>query len=145
VYLDESGFAQSMPRTHGYSPRGERCFGQHNWQTKERTNVIGALVAGALAAVCLFSCHIDSNVFHAWIINSLLPILPANTVIIMDNASFHKSQDTQTAIRQAGHILEYLPSYSPDLNPIEHKWAHAKAIRRKHQCSIEELFQLYVK
>ncbi|PID36836.1 MAG: IS630 family transposase, partial [Rhodobacterales bacterium] len=26
---------------------------------------------------------------------------------------------------------EYLPPYSPDLNPIEHKWAPAKARRRK--------------
>ena len=24
--------------------------------------------------------------------------------------------------------LEYLPPYSPDLNPIEHKWAHSKAL-----------------
>ena len=37
----------------------------------------------------------------------------------MDNASFHKRQDIQEAITQAGHILEYLPPYSPDLNPIE--------------------------
>ncbi|MDC9591889.1 IS630 transposase-related protein, partial [Xenorhabdus sp. XENO-10] len=29
VYLDESGFAQSMPRTHGYSTKGWRCFGTH--------------------------------------------------------------------------------------------------------------------
>ncbi|WP_348983415.1 transposase [Piscirickettsia salmonis] len=34
----------------------------------------------------------------------------------------------------------YLPSYSPDLNPIERKWAEAKAIRRKYRCSIEDLF-----
>ncbi len=59
----------------------------------------------------------------------------------MDNASFHKRLDTQAAIRQAGHQLEYLPPYSPDLNPIEHKWAQAKAIRRKQRCSIEEIFQ----
>ncbi|MDP3010106.1 MAG: transposase, partial [Methylococcales bacterium] len=27
--------------------------------------------------------------------------------------------------------LEYLPPYSPDINPIEKKWAQAKAIRRQ--------------
>ena len=26
VYLDESGFAQQMPRTHGYSKKGTRCY-----------------------------------------------------------------------------------------------------------------------
>ena len=27
VYLDESGFAQDMPRTHGYSKKGTSCYG----------------------------------------------------------------------------------------------------------------------
>ena len=32
--LDESGFSQSMPRTHGYAKIGERCFGTHDWGAK---------------------------------------------------------------------------------------------------------------
>ena len=32
------------------------------------------------------------------------------------------------------------PAYSPDLNPIEHKWAPAKAIRRQYRCGVDELF-----
>ena len=38
----------------------------------------------------------------------------------------------------------YLPPYSPDFNPIEKKWAQAKAIRRRVGGSIEELFQKHV-
>ncbi|WP_176486992.1 hypothetical protein [Candidatus Regiella insecticola] len=30
--------------------------------------------------------------------------------------------------------------YSPDFNPIEHKWAQAKARRRKYRCDIDTLF-----
>ena len=37
----------------------------------------------------------------------------------MDNATFHKRQDIQTAIANAGHTLEYLPSYFPGINDIE--------------------------
>ncbi len=40
----------------------------------------------------------------------------------------------------AGHIVEFLPAYSPDLTPIEHKWAQKKAFRRKHRCSVEECY-----
>ena len=58
----------------------------------------------------------------------------------MDNAAFHKRQDIQDIIAKAWHQLEYLPAYSPDLNPIEHKWAQSKVLRRKSQCSIESLF-----
>ncbi|WP_407078936.1 transposase [Candidatus Regiella insecticola] len=35
--------------------------------------------------------------------------------------------------------MEYLPTYSPDMNPIEHKWAQAKALRRRRQCDIDTL------
>jgi transposase len=69
-----------------------------------------------------------------------MPKLPKNSVIVMDNASFHKRLDIQQAILEAGHILEYLPPYSPDLNPIEHKWAQAKAIRKQKKCTVDELF-----
>ncbi len=58
----------------------------------------------------------------------------------MDNAAFHKRADIRQAIQEAGHVLGFLPSYSPDLDPIEHKWAQAKAARRRGRCSIKELF-----
>ena len=48
----------------------------------------------------------------------------------MDNARFQKRLDIQEAIRDAGHILRFLPPYSPQLNPIEHKWA--EVISRLH-------------
>ncbi|CAK0743204.1 hypothetical protein CCP3SC1_40071 [Gammaproteobacteria bacterium] len=49
----------------------------------------------------------------------------------------------QQAIKNAGHILEYLPPYSPDFNPIEHKWAQLKAIRKRERCTTEEVFANY--
>ncbi|WP_338067556.1 transposase [Candidatus Fukatsuia symbiotica] len=69
-----------------------------------------------------------------------MPKIPQGAVIVMDNVSFHKRQDIQSTIQKSGFILEYLPTYSPDLNPTEHKWAQAKALRRKRQCDIDTLF-----
>lgn len=132
-----------MPRTHGYAPKGQRCYGVQDWQARGRTNVIGALIGGVLLTTCLFSCNIDSDVYHGWLVRDLLPKLPTGAVLVMDNAPFHKRKDTQKAITDAKHILEYLPSYSPDLNPIEHKWAQSKAIRRREQCDIDALFRDY--
>ena len=130
-----------MPRTHGYAPIGARCFGTQDWGAKGRTNAIGALLAGALLTVSLFNGPVNADVFHAWVTQDLLPKLPARSVVVMDNASFHKRDDIQQAIQAAGHRLLFLPAYSPDLNPIEHKWAQAKAIRRRTRCSVDELFQ----
>ena len=132
-----------MPRTFGYSAAGERCSGIHDRQAKGRTDAVGALLGKDLLTVTLFDSSIDSDVFSAWIRMDLLPKLPESSVIVMDNASFHKRRDIQEAVQAEGHILEYMPVYSPDLNPIEHKWAQAEALRRKHRCSIDELFRDY--
>lgn len=115
-----------MPRTHGYAPIGERCFGKHDWHARGRTNVIGALLASTLLTVTLFTGTINADVFFAWLSQDLLPKLPPNSVIVMDNAAFHKRADSQQLIEQAGHLVEFLPPYSPDLNPIEHKWARLR-------------------
>ena len=45
VYLDESGFAVDKPRTHGYPPRGERCYGSCDWHARGRLNPMGAIIA----------------------------------------------------------------------------------------------------
>jgi transposase len=58
----------------------------------------------------------------------------------MGNATFHKRTDILDAIKQTTCTLEFLPPYSPDLNPIEGKWAQAKAIRRKYRCDVDTLF-----
>lgn len=140
IYLDESGFAVDSPRTHGYSGKGKRCYAKKDWHARGRINAIGAIAGFAFLTVCLFECNIDSDVFYAWLTGDLLPKTPANSVIVMDNAAFHKRSDMTEAIRNAGHIPEFLPPYSPDLNPIEHKWAQAKSIRRKERCNAYELF-----
>ena len=140
VYLDESGFAVDSPRTHGYSKRGNRCYSQKDWHARGRLNAIGAIVGFAFLTVCLFDCDISSDVFYAWLIKDLLPKTPQNSVIVMDNATFHKRHDMIKAVAEAGHILEFLPPYSPDLNPIEHKWAQVKSLRRKERCDVKGLF-----
>lgn len=141
VYIDESGFSEDMPRIFGYAQNGARCLGTHDWQAKQRTNAIGALTGDRLITVALFDCGINTDVFQAWLTQELLPALSNGAVLVMDNASFHKSEKIQEAIEAAGCLLEYLPPYSPDLNPIEHKWAQAKALKRNLRCSTDELFQ----
>ena len=85
MYLDESGFAWDMPRTHGYSYRGKRCYGVHDWHAKGRINVIGAMVGFVLVSVGLFEGSINSDVFYAWLTQALVPVLPVNAVVVMDN------------------------------------------------------------
>ena len=144
VYLDESGFSFNSPRTHGYTPKGQRCYGSHDWNAKGRLNAIGAIIRNTFVTLSLFDTSVNSDVFYAWLTQDLLPKVEPGSVIVMDNATFHKRKDMLQAIQSKGCILEFLPPYSPDLNPIEKKWAQAKSIRRKLRCSIEELFSMHL-
>ena len=78
----------------------------------------------------MISGSVHTNVFTSWVKEFLLPGLPHESVIFMDNATFHKGKDMQKILEEGGHTVLYLPPYSPDLNPIEKKWAQAKHIRR---------------
>lgn len=141
IYLDESGFQLSSPRTHGYQKKGTRCYDKHDWHCRKSTNAIGAIINNQFITVSLFEGSINSDVFYAWLKEDLLPKIPKNCAIVMDNATFHKRQDIHEAIRLHGCFTEWLPTYSPEFNPIEKKWAQAKSIRRKYQCDVDTLFR----
>jgi len=64
-------------------------------------------------------------------LNCLLPKTQPGQVIIMDNASFHRARRIRQTIEKAGCFLLFLPSYSPDFNPIEHWWHKVKTAIRK--------------
>jgi len=70
------------------------------------------------------NCNVQTT--NAWLRDHLLPELKKGSVIVMDNASFHKSQETRDIIKAAGCFVLFLPPYSPHLNPIEKLWANIK-------------------
>ncbi len=89
----------------------------------------------------VFTGYCDSKVFEAYIEHCLLPLLEKGQVIVIDNASFHKSIKAKKLIENAGCFLKFLPPYSPDLNPIEHYWFKVKNYIRKLLDSGQELFE----
>lgn len=141
IYIDESGFSEDMPGTFGCAPKGMRCFGTHDRRAEQRTNAIGASTGDRLPTAALFGCGINTDVFEAWIGPEPPPVPTDGNVVVTDNASFHKSRKIQDLIEAAGCLPEFLPPYSPDLNPVEHKRAQAEARRRKLGCSVDELFR----
>ena len=66
------------------------------------------------------------------------PTLHVGDIVVMDNLSAHKDQQTQALIEQAGAELRFLPPYSPDLNPIEKMWSKVKTFLRAAKARTEE-------
>ena len=88
-------------------------------------------MADKILAPFQYSGTMDSSLFEFWFSNQLLPSLDKDTVIVMDNASFHSKKRLFSAAQNAGCKLLFLPPYSPDLNPIEKFWAWLKRFLRK--------------
>jgi transposase len=74
--------------------------------------------------------------------SSIIKELKAGQIVIMDNASFHKSQKTRDLIESVGCKLIFLPPYSPDLNPIEKFWANMKRWIKNKVTTFNQLAQL---
>ncbi|MDR2855907.1 MAG: transposase [Methanomicrobiales archaeon] len=56
----------------------------------------------------------------------MLKEVPKGYTIIMDNASFHRKAKLRELVAKVGVEILFLPTYSPDLNPIEKSWANMK-------------------
>ena len=118
-------------REFGRAPRGERIYAAVAGKRRERTSIMGAFRQGKLVAPLAFQGTANTEVVDTYFAQVLLPALPPNSVIVLDNASFHHSPTTLRLVEVAGCHLLFLPAYSPDLNPIEHFWATFKTALRK--------------
>jgi len=67
--------------------------------------------------------------------------VPKGSVIVIDNASFHKKDTLFDIVEEAGCRLIFIPKYSPDLNPIEHFWANMKNHLRNYIKNFDSLLQ----
>ena len=56
-------------------------------------------------------------------------------VVVLDNAPYHRSASLQPyLVKHRTHLhLDYLPPYSPELNPIERVWKLLRRLRTHNQ------------
>lgn len=140
-YLDESGFAPTLPNGYTWARSGVRPVVREEAPQGRRLNVLGALAAGGAAPGLAWTAppgKLDSEVFAEFVGRQVakLPVpLPADyrrdrpCVIVLDNYAVHRSKPVQALLpvwERAGVYCYYLPAYSPELNRIEEVWRHLK-------------------
>ena len=86
---------------------------------------------------------VDSDYFLHWVKTYLCPVLgnyergEPRSVVLMDNASTHMSDEVEDAITATGAVLIYGPPYSPHLNPIELYFGMYKKYLKKNDKRME--------
>lgn len=143
IYVDESGFEPHSYRPGGWSLKGKKVYGQTSGNKRPITSLIAGRCREKFLAPILFEGSTNSQWFNKWLEDCLLKKAPEKATIIMDNASFHKSQKTKKIIEKAGHKILFLPPYSPDLNPIEKDFAIIKKQRAYSNKSINTIIKMY--
>ena len=125
----------------GWAPQGQRCYAQKKAERKTRYNITAALNQNLLFAPFLFEEYSNAAVYETYVEQVLAPVLKPGMVLIIDNASFHKSTKVIDLIEAVGCRVIFLPPYSPDLNPIEHHWTAAKNAIRKAAEKIKDFYE----
>ena len=108
-----------MARSHGRAPRGERLIAAVPYGRWQTTTFLCGLRHDGLVAPLVLDGAINGPAFLAYVEQFLAPTLTPGDIVIADNLSSHKIGGVREAIEAQGASLLFLPSYSPDLNPIE--------------------------
>jgi transposase len=144
VYVDECGIDRYLYREYAYSPRGEKVVSKISGKKFMRTNIVAGIRQGNWVAPMTYDTVTDSVLFEYWFEHCLLKEIEPNSVIVLDNATFHrKSVIPDLASRKRCKVL-FLPPYSPDLNPIEKKWAWLKGRLRKILPDFDSFFVAFL-
>ena len=104
-----------MTRLRGRAPCGERVHARTphgHWHT---TTMISSIRLDGSTACMTINSATDTEVFQTYVRQVLCPTLRPDDVVIMDNLSPHKNEQTLALIATAGAGVRFLPAYSPDL------------------------------
>lgn len=123
-YCDETGIEGDPRPRRRWAKVGEKARVTRNGDHL-RMNVIGMVAPRTGECFAVEVSHSDTECFQAFLDEANLRVERprARNLLIMDNASWHKSK---TLVWGAFEPV-YLPPYSPDLNPIERLWLRVKS------------------
>lgn len=84
-----------------------------------RSSVIGAVKPKDGKFVSLLMPFVDTDVFQLFLYKMEAEVdKRRRNIVVLDNASWHKPERLEWGVLEPW----YLPTYSPDLNPIEELW-----------------------
>jgi transposase len=130
VFVDECGTHTSMAPIYGYAPRGERLRLSLPRRRGKTTTLLSSMTLSGMGPSLAVAGATTARVFEAYVEKVLAPGLRAGQVVVMDNLGAHRPERVRELVEGRGCELLYLPSYSPDLNPIEEAFAKVKHLLR---------------
>jgi transposase len=131
VFVDECGTHTSLAPIYGYAPEGERLRLSVPRRRGKNTTLLASMSLEGMGPSLAVEGATTARVFEAYVEKVLAPSLEEGRVVVMDNLGAHRPKRVRELIERRGCQLLYLPSYSPDYNPIEEAFAKIKGLLRQ--------------
>jgi transposase len=130
VFVDECSTNTSLRPLYAWSRRGERapCSAPRNWG--KNVTLLSSIMLSGMGPSLAVEGATTRAVFEAYLEEALAPSLRSGQVVVMDDLSAHKGGRVRELVEGRGCELLYLPTYSPDLNPIEQAFSKLKGLLR---------------
>jgi transposase len=147
-FVDEFGFHLNMTRRYARAPSSERAYAAVPFNRGPAITLVMGLGLSGIVAPCAFEGSMNGHVFGLYMAGQVIPQLPPNAIVVVDNLSAHHSEDARDALEASGFIvfddpeevadapkapgiqIWFLPPYSPELSAVEECGSKVKALVR---------------
>ena len=140
-FLDETGINRTLTPRYGRATPGMRVVDSIPQNYGENLSFLAVLSLEGLSAPMSVEGAVDTAVSQTYVEQVLAPMLQPGDIVVMDNLAVHKVAGIAPALAARGARVEYLPPYSPDLNPIEKCWAKLKTALRQAKARTREALE----
>jgi transposase len=129
--VDECGTNIALAPLRARAPRGERALGKAPRNRGKNTTLLASMTSFGMGPCVAVEGTTTGEVFEAYVERFLAPKLAEGQVVVVDNLNVHKGDRVRELVEARGATLLFLPSYSPDLSPIEEAFSKLKTILRR--------------
>lgn len=141
MFVDECGTHIALTPLYARAPRGVRAVGKVPRNYGANMTLIASLSVEGMGEALMLDGAADTRAFEVYIEQVLAPSLLPGQTVVLDNLSTHQSARVRQAIEARGCRLLFLPSYSPDLSPIEQAFSKLKTWLRRAGARTREALQ----
>jgi transposase len=130
-----------LTRMYGRAKPGQRVLDQIPGDRGGNVSTIGAMGLDGIHTGLSVPGAIDGETMLFFVEELLVPTLKRGDIVVMDNNPIHKLDEIEDALEAVGAGVLFLPTYSPDLNPIELCWSKVKSrLRSLKPRTLPDLF-----
>ena len=144
VFVDETGAdRRNCLRRFGYSLRDRPAVSKKLLVRGQRVSAIASLSTDGILDCVTYTGSVTGDKFKHFIRHSLLPQLQPfdgvnhRSIVVLDNAAIHHAAGVVDLIESTGALVQFLPPYSPDLNPIEEAFSKVKSALKANECLLD--------